>query len=328
VSDPGPAPPKLDEAAAWLVRLRNRAISTRSLREFGDWRMDPANDAAFQEVQAAWTKTGDLAADPDILRATDAALAAPAGGLRSWFTWPRAGWTAAVASLVVTAGAIFGPGLTSPSYATDVGQQLRVRLPDGSRVLLNTDSKVRLAYKAGERRLVLLRGEAFFEVAPDARRPFVVEAGDTAVRALGTRFEVRREVQTVQVTLLEGVVQVRQDDAPKAWTLAPNQQLRITGAGVEAPRATDAAAATSWTTGRLNFQNTPLADAIAEVNRYADQKVELQAVDLSGRAISGAFDVGDTAAFVQGVSSLFELEAVPGPDGAIRLRRPPGATAG
>ena len=89
----------------------------------------------------------------------------------------------------------------------------------------------------------------------------------------------------------------------------------------------DAPAATSWTTGRLSFQNRPLAAAIAEVNLYSEQKVELQAADLSGRAISGAFDVGDTATFVQGVASLFDLEAVPGPDGAIRLRRPVRATA-
>ncbi|PZQ63464.1 MAG: iron dicitrate transport regulator FecR [Phenylobacterium zucineum] len=321
MSDPRPSPPKLEEAAAWLVRLRNRSITTKSLREFGDWRLDPANDAAFQEVQATWDHTGALANDPEILRATDAVLTAPSKVRKPWFTWPRAGFTAALAGLALAAG-VLAPGLMAPTYATDVGQQLRVRLPDGSSVMLNTDSRLRVAYRDGERRLLLLRGEAFFDVARDPRRPFIVEAAGAAVRAVGTRFEVRRDAGAVQVTLVEGVVQVRQDKGPAAWTLRPNQKLSLSAAGAGTPRAADAVTETSWTTGQVHFHNTPFIAAIAEMNRYADRKIRLDAPDLGTRGISGIFNVGDTGSFVRGVSELYDLEAARGQDGGVILRRP------
>jgi transmembrane sensor len=146
---------------------------------------------------------------------------------------------------------------------------------------------------------------------------------------VGTKFDVRRDDGTVHVSLLEGTVRVRRDARPGEWTLAPNQQLTVTGAGASAPRAIDAARTTSWTTGRLVFHETPLAAAVAEVNRYADRKVELQGDNLGRRRVNGVFDVGDTDAFVAGVSALFDLKATPAPGGSIRLQpaNPPAAAA-
>jgi transmembrane sensor len=322
MSDPRPHPTREQaEAAEWFARLGHRSVTTQALREFRDWRDNPANDAAYQEVEAFWEASGQRAADPEIMRMTAEALGRR-GGLRlpSWLRGARGGWTLTVAGLSAAALALLVANGLSPSYATGSTEQRVVRLEDGSRVHLNVGSKVRVAYGRAERRLVLSRGEAFFEVAHNPKRPFIVDAGGANVRALGTKFDVRRDDGQVRVTLLEGVVRVNRDASPQAWTLAPNQQLTITRSGGAQRTAADAARSTSWTSGRLIFHQTPLATAVAEVNRYGARKVELEGADLSGRLVNGIFDVGDTDAFVEGVSALFDLQATTGPDGSIRLR--------
>ncbi|HEY8616072.1 FecR family protein [Phenylobacterium sp.] len=316
MSDPRPEAPELREAAAWHARLGNRSISTQALRDFRDWRSVPANDAAYQAVEQAWARSQRLASDPEILRTTEAMLTRPR---RRFWPPPRpALWALAVAAVAIPLLALLSVRLGDPLYRTGVGEQRLVRLADGSRLHLNTDSQARVAFDRGTRRLVLLRGEAFFDVAHDAARPFVVEAGDARVRALGTRFGVRRVEHAVQVTLLEGAVKVAVDEG-HTWALAPNQEVTVTANGGGQVRVTDAALDTSWTTGRLHFRSTPLAEAVAEVNRYADRKVELRADGLAARPVSGVFDVGDTDAFVHAVSALFDLRVEDAEGGPIRL---------
>jgi transmembrane sensor len=327
MTDPRPHPTREQaEAAEWFARLGNRSVTTQALREFRDWRDNPANDAAYQQVEGFWEASGQQAADPEIMRLTAEALGRR-GGLRlpSWLRGARAGWTLTLAGLTAVALAAVVANQVSPSYATGPSEQRVVRLEDGSRIHLNVGSRVRVAYGRAERRLVLSRGEAFFDVAHNPKRPFIVEAGGAAVRALGTKFDVRRDDGQVRVTLLEGVVRVNRDASPQAWTLAPNQQLTVSRSGAAEQAAADAARTTSWTTGHLIFHQTPLAAAVAEVNRYGQRKVELDDAGLSGRLVNGVFDVGDTDAFVKGVSALFDLQATRGPDGAIRLRPDPAA---
>lgn len=318
------------EAAAWFARLGRQAVTTDALRAFRDWRRTPANAQAYAEVERTWAKAGTLAHDPEIRAATHAALdrrprTRPAGLPRSPLAWGAAG----LAALALAAGLRFGPGLAAPAYDTGVGEQRLVMLDDGSRVRLNTDSRVRIRFRDDRRRVELLRGQAFFEVAHDPARPFTVDAGAADVRALGTRFDVRRLDGTVQVTLVEGAVRVQADEAraedgPAAWTLAAGQQLTVAAGRAAAARPADTAGATSWTAGRIVFRETPLAAAVAEVNRYAPHKVTLEAPSLAAAPVNGVFDTGDTEAFVAAASSLFGLEARRTPDGAVVLKAPAG----
>lgn len=322
MSDPTTEGPRLKAAADWFTRLGSRRISTQSLRAFRDWREDPANDAAYQAVERTWSGARALAADPQVLKETEALLARRRS--RPAWTAPAALAGALAFGLVALgAGALFLGFSPAATYATAVGEQRLVRLADGSRLHVNTDSRVRVAFSRSERRITLARGQAFFDVAHDPQRPFVVAAGGARVRALGTKFEVRREAADVRVTLLEGSVRVAYEDRPTAWTLAPNQQLVLAG-GRAAARPADAGQATSWTTGRLMFRSTPLAAAVAEVNRYSESKVRLAAPGLEARPVSGVFDVGDTDSFVRAVEELFDLEAQTGAAGTTLAPR--GAT--
>jgi transmembrane sensor len=314
------------EAASWFTQLGRSAVTTDQLREFRDWRSSAANAEAYARLEATWSRAGDLRRDPDILAATAAAFdrRSPGNRLRQILQAPSPWATAGIGTALVALSALglLRLGAFDPAYATGVGEQRTVRLEDGSRVALNTDTRLKVRYSPEGRTIQLLRGQAFFDVAHDPARPFVVEAGGTQVRALGTRFDVRREAEALQVTLAEGSVQVTPDRSRQAWVLRPDQQLTLTAAGQVSTRAAEADTEASWTTGRLIFEATPLAEAAAEVSRYGDAVTVDPA--LAGRPVSGVFHTGDTQAFVAAVSQLFELEARKDDRGAVRLE-PAGA---
>jgi len=322
MSDPrSPRTRAQEEAAEWLARLGSQPISTKTVREFRDWRDDPANDAAYEEAEAFWDASGAQAADPEIMRMTQAALdrGARRAGWLAWLKGPRLAGMAALASLVVAGSGVLVANQLYPIYATQDVEQKVVRLEDGSRVHLNVDSQVRVDFRGDERRIRLTRGEAFFDVAHDTARPFVVEAVGAQVRALGTKFDVRRQDAELKVTLLQGAVQVTPNPGAKPVVLAPNEQVLVRRGGKLRKITDDAARTTSWTTGRLVFRNTPLAAAVAEVNRYSDQKVEIRGADLGSRPVSGFFDVGDSESFARGVADLFDLSLTRRPEGAWQL---------
>lgn len=330
-----PADRAKDEAAAWFARLNTRSIPAAALEEFRIWRQTPGNREAYAAIEAIWSKTGKLRSDPDMDEAVTVALArtrksrpsaALLGALKNR---PVTSFgAAAIATLAVLIGV---QSVQARSvYSTGVGEQRLVRLDDGSRVRLDTHTQIKVRFSQGTRRVVLERGQAFFDVAHDTGRPFVVDAGTADVQAIGTRFDVRRDDGKVQVILVDGVVEVRaaaavsSAGAQQRWTLKPGEQL-TTGRDVVAPKSVDVAAATSWTDGRITFRAVPLTTAIAEVNRYSDQKIELDAPLVGAIPVTGVFNSGDTDAFVAAVSDLHGLRAVRRPGGAIRLTAAPAS---
>lgn len=316
------------EAAAWFTRLSRRRVSADDVRAFSAWRRDPANAQAFARVESVWTASRTLENDPDISRITaealgDALPTARARSLMSGLMPPLNAMTAGVAVLAVAvfAGVWF---LTRPlTYDTGVGEQRTVQLADGSRLTLDTDTHVRIRLDDARRAVTLLKGQAYFQVQGDPGRPFVVTAGDTVVTALGTRFDVRRlDDGHARVVLVEGRVEVGDMRSTRPdVVLAPGQELRSTSARPFV-RTVDAARATSWTTGRLVFEGTSVADAVAEVNRYSIRKIELQAPRIAAIPVSGAFDAGDVDGFVAALADLYGVTPDARRDGTIVLTAP------
>ncbi len=296
------------EAADWFAKLNTLSVTTAALEQFQAWRRIPSNDAAYERIEALWDVGGRLRDDPDIQRSVAQALNRrpwPHRALDLWNAAPKArnGAIAMAAAALLALTFVIDQ---SGQYRTGVGEQQVVTLDDGSRLRLDTDSRVKVRFGKAGRDIRLLRGQVFFDVAHDANRPFVVTADGTEVRALGTRFDVRLTGQAVKVTLVEGSVEVTQLQTAKAWRLAPGEALNTDQTSAQ-PRRVDVAAATSWTTGRLIFRETPLAQAVADVNRYSRSKVVVDAPRLQSVSVNGVFEVGDTEAFVSAVSDLFEL---------------------
>jgi len=183
------------------------------------------------------------------------------------------GLATATAIALVIGGALWWNG--RGVFETSVGEQRVVQLADGSSVSLDTDSRIHVRFENGERRIDLNQGQALFDVAHDAGRPFVVHAAGTRITAVGTVFEVRRTGPGVAVTLVSGVVDVvAADVAAPPRRMAAGQKTQVSARGVTT-RDVNTAAETSWTTGRLIFTDVPLEEAVSEVNRYLTAKIEI-----------------------------------------------------
>jgi transmembrane sensor len=321
------------EAADWFSRMNQTRVENEDLAAFAEWRRDPDNLAAYNRMEDISRAVRAMKDDPDMQAAAREAATRPLGW-RDWLAGflarPGGRWGTGLALAgAVAASTIAWLALTAPTYSTAVGEQFSARLEDGSRVQLNTDTRLRVRFSGGERRVELQRGEAFFEVAHDGDRPFIVAAGSAQVRAIGTRFDVRRDDGEVRVTLAEGRVAVRDDKAATTgWTLSPGQSLalgpRATGA---TPTTIDVPAATAWTTGRLSFRDVTLADAVSEINRYSRSKIVLGPGAPADRKINGVFATGDTDEFVAAVTALYALKSVRRLDGRLELRSADAAPA-
>ncbi|AYV48611.1 iron dicitrate transport regulator FecR [Caulobacter flavus] len=316
-------PRSTQEAADWFTRLSDPVIETEDLEAFSRWRAKPGNRAAYERIEDISQSMLALTDDPDMKVAVNKAMTRPREPRAAPVSWPRlrllfiGGVTVAAC---LAAGVFY---VRQPTYQTKVGETFSARLEDGSRIQLNTDSAVRVRYSAGVRRIELLRGQALFEVAHNAARPFIVAAADTQVRALGTRFEVRRQGDEVHVVLAQGSVEVTDRDAPNAhWRLAPGQAIQVATRAPAAakPVAVDVATATSWTTGNLTLQDMTLADAVAELNRYSRDKILLSDGVPADHRVSGVFPAGENGDFIAAVSALYGLETVRLPNGDVRLQ--------
>lgn len=312
------------EAATWFARLGQKRVSTADIHDFFEWRKDPDNARAYARVEKAWNTSQALAEDPDIAALTAEALGQSPPQVQARHMVSRLWKPIAAGAMALSAlGLISVWTLNRPqSYATGVGEQRTLRLADGSRVILDTDSRVEVRLRSDRRSVTLVSGQAFFDVEGDPARPFVVTAGETTVTAVGTRFDVRRLGLGAKVTLIEGRVDVGTSSASKpAWSLTPGQQV-VTARRRPEVRSVDAARETSWTAGRLIFAATPIREAVAEVSRYSDRRIELKDKGIAQIPVSGAFDTGNTDAFIAALSDLYGVTASTSPDGVIILEAP------
>ncbi len=231
------------------------------------------------------------------------------------------------------------------TYHTGVGEQLLVHLEDGSRVLLNSDTKIRVQFARDRRHIIMSHGEAFFEVAHVPDRSFVVSVGAHDVTALGTAFQVRYDAGSTAVTLIEGKVVVsnashdlpdtpsqdvsRRDtsaQAPRARsrrsvqavTLTPGERLLMVRDAAPRLDSPSVEVVTAWRRGEVVLDKTTLNDAIAEMNRYQDKQLVIGAPSIGNLRISGIYHVGDGKGFAQTIAKLYGLQ-VTEQDNQIRL---------
>lgn len=321
-------------AARWFHALANdrgaEAIETR--RKFQRWLDANADHAeAFARTSAAWDELNEHAAAPEMMALRQAAIAdSRAAGLARWRTsraarrrWP----TAIAASIVLVAVGAAGYdlllGAAEQTYATAIGQRQSVTLADNSRVDIDADSEISIAFTPTQRIVHVLRGQAYFGVEKDPARPFIVESHDRRVIATGTEFDVERLENGVRVTLVQGHVVVRRADATGARdeALAPGDQLTDQAEGPpKLVHLSSILGATAWRQGKLLFDNEPLASAAATMNRYSHLQVTADA-SVADIHVGGAFNAGDTTSFVGAVKAYYPVEAVSEAPDKIRLVR-------
>ena len=307
------------QAAHWYGRLQTLPVSARTLEEFFAWRRIEGNRDAYIAVDRFYDQVGSLADRPAILAATEQAMnrAAHRSKNRGFSIGTLA--AAAVALLVVGVTLVAEWPAGGDRYATRIGEQRKLMLADGSRVMLDTDTAMTVNFVDGARRVSLDHGQAYFTVAHNAARPFTVVAGGARVLATGTQFDVHRTGDTVDVTLIDGSVRVSADDRPVA-RLRAGQALTVNGGRVSPIKAVDTAPATAWTRGRIVLDGMTLQDAITAVNRYVDTPVRLDAPGFAEARISGTVDTGDARSFTAAVTAVLPLKAKADANGSITLQ--------
>jgi transmembrane sensor len=332
-----PALARDEQAAAWAARLAEGPLDGRDAADFESWlAADEANGPALDAIVETWAAVESYAAAPELVALRGAALeAAHRAHRRRWF---RSGmksslgrpWIALAASIVlVVAAALLWAGLRPTAYETGVGERRVISLSDGSKLSLDAETRVRVRYAGGARRLWLDQGRAKFEVAKDPLRPFSVEAADKTVVATGTAFSVELLNRQVRVVLYEGHVAVLEeapDGSRRPVTLGvsrqnadrfltPGHELVTTEASAPAAvapvqiAATDPVRSLSWEGGELVFEDEPLPLAVERMNRYAAKPLRIGDPAAASVRISGVFRAGDETAFLSGLQAAFGVRA-------------------
>jgi transmembrane sensor len=328
-----------DEAAAfWDSRLRSPLCTEEDRAAFAAWReREPANAAAFERLQGGIGALHDAFAASAELRAMhDRAMEVrPApqwgrmpAGVAAAITLGVGGWWATTARPPAPADSGLQVASGQGSFhQTGVGELSTVTLSDGSKVTLNTRSRLEVNYTADRRTVKLISGQALFEVAKNKTAPFRVYAGDRAITAVGTVFDVRLDGAKVKVALVEGhvrVAPVKPVVAPGAPAqrvdLAAGEVLEAEGPAPMLVAAADVRRVVTWRSGLVEFSGEPLVVAVAEMNRYTDHPLRIADPDIAGVRVSGIFRTSEPELFAHLISQVAPITAERAPDGSTVLR--------
>jgi transmembrane sensor len=302
-------------AAEWVVRS-SAGLSMEEQAAFSDWlAAEPRHLGAYARAEAILAHLDRIGgAGADVLRRGDASSLSVA---KPRITKRQAilGGSSLVAGFAAAGGAfVWLPKLIyQEGYSTDLGETKKVVLSDGSLLTLNTASKVVVHYSREERRVVLTEGEALFDVVKNKSRPFIVSAGDTQVRAVGTSFTVEQLPQgPVRVLVSEGVVEVKRPQVPEAAPVRLSENT-IAVAPFKAPISTEKITAIqvkrdlAWREGLIAFDNETLSDAAREFFRYSDMHI-LVSAELENQTITGLFVSSDPAGFARAAALSLDLQ--------------------
>lgn len=360
------------EAVDWFLQFQETAVEEPDREGFSEWLLrSPVHVEEYLQVSSSWYLLNagtEGASEADALvsaakahHENDNVVSLPSRSVRSAppasveaghghsrRTW----WMALAASLV--SGAMFITYLNwhSPMiFETEVGKQNSFELQDGSTLFLNTNSRARVTWSAGERHIDLERGEARFAVAKDPSRPFTVTTATATVRVVGTVFNVRAEPRTTQVAVLEGQVEVTVasgggegvDETQAATTegpgashsptiervrLAAGERAAVTQGGIQTNEGPPMESVAAWTQRRLVFRDQPLGEVIREFNRYRTRPLLLDDPDLAALRINGVFDPGDPDSLLTYLGLYETVQVDRRSDGSQRLSRAPQAKHG
>ena len=305
-------------AADFFVRRREPDWTGADERELDAWLDDGINRAIYEglgvtaldlrQIQRPRLASDAVPGAPSRPITPDAA---PPAAARPW----RRAWAPALLGALLLAGGGWYWWDHHPGYVLDIatgpGETRALALPDGTRVTLNFDSRLTVRYSPRERQAELAGGEAFFQVAADAHKPFTVDSGVSQVRVVGTAFNLRSGPPQFVVKVLEGKVELRPD---RRSADAPVLQLGA-GAGVSVdaasgrhtavPAAADAVG--DWRNGQLVFAQTPLAEVAVELARYLGKPVRVEGARLAALPVSGLAITDAPAGFLRALPMLLPV---------------------
>lgn len=313
--------PLVEEALHWLVVLKDRNASEADRQAFDEWlKHDPSHEDAWRRAQLVWMRLDRIGPafrnrvpppppvprldEPPAMRGRlSEPVAARTNRGRRRFLYAVAGVTAVAVPAVIL---LTRPGLFA-DHATAVGERRKISLEDGSKVELAGSSSLSIEFTADLRRIVLHKGEAFFNVVADPARPFVVDAATGRTRASGAAFDVKMIQPLVAVAVTAHSVFVSANGAEQ---VAVNEGQRVRyGPNLTGPvRDANLDQVEAWRRDRLVFQNTLLGEVIADLERYRGGHIVMTDQALRRLAVTAAFDVSEADAALDAIARLLPVE--------------------
>lgn len=299
----------LDQAVTWVARLRADDVTVADKGAFSRWlTASEENKEAFDHTLSLWAHlevVGQLPFD-DLTQKTRRGRS----GAFQFYLLTLAATVVLVVSVITS---IF----ISPTYETEVGEQATLTLADGSVLDLNTDTAVNVDFSADERAIDLISGEAFFEVRQDLMRPFVVAACDCTIIAVGTAFNVHCEGGNLTVTVSEGQVKVVSNGTSEI--LSAKQQLTLLDSQLQPIRKVNTDNVTAWRRQLHIYDGVPLSAVVADLNRYASQKIRVFDTDLAKIEVVARYKMTDRETTLSSLEKTFSLRVVIISDDEIAL---------
>lgn len=308
----------MEQARVWFVRLRDEAATEADRRAFAAWlETSLLHRRAWQETERLWQRMDAVV--PALRRQAAAPASAQAPAMPSRRAWMK---QAAAAALAVGAGGAWlaaSPAVFA-DHRTAVGERRTVALADGSLVELGAGSALSVAIGPTGRQLTLHRGQAFFQVAPDPARPFEVTAGNGRIRALGTAFDIRMAADRVHVAVTEHAVAVTAG-AGDEMRLGEGQALQYGPQGIgTAAAAVDIASVSAWRRDRLFFQEAPLGEVVADLDRYRRGRIVILDDRLRALPVTGLFLAAGADAALQTIEATLPVRLTRLPGGLVVIR--------
>ena len=281
---------EIDEIALdWLATLQSDSLTPEEEQQFYDWlEADEANQKAYIAAEHLWQRGEALAHAQNMQQsAVDSLNIKPKPNRRVQYFWLSSAAMLLVAALTSVFFLSMEEQVPSPlSYATRLGEQQTVALPEGSSITLNTQTKVDVVIGLeGERRVTLKEGEVFFNVASNPDKPFKVRTPHGMVKVLGTQFAVYQKGLESSVTVLEGEVALypgtdRWEESKEPIILSTNESLSL-GIAESVVKKVDSDKLLSWRAKMLYFEGQPLSEVVEALNRYYGKSIILQGSDLN-----------------------------------------------
>lgn len=326
-------------ASDWVARINAGPLSPDLQTAFNTWiTRDRQNQVDLTMVRLTWSVAQKLHTSDEARRELRALKSSSEGvhwfsrffgGSSNPFAIPSPRFASAFAAIVLmVAGAVWYFQTPSPQPSnslallhngenalTAIGEISSYTLPDGSTLTVNADSNVRVAFTDERRQIFLERGQAFFEVQHNTKRPFVVVAGAQTIVVTGTQFDVRYDAQksATQVAVVAGHVNVGDSnhsaDANAFLALEANDVFNFPQGGPPMRVALAANLVSAWQKRKLYFESTTVGDVLLSVNRYTTKRLELADPKLADLPLSGSFKAGDTDAILFSLETLYGIHA-------------------
>jgi transmembrane sensor len=297
---------QLKQAIEWFVRLQSEQCPVEEHLRFETWLAKNENHrAAYAEAERVWANMDELKF-MSVPGLDEARSATP----RKSLAVQLASWAFCILTSALLGGVWLEYSAETINYETRIGEHRRIELADNSHIDLNTDTRVSIRISLLQRNVVLTQGEALFEIRHNRLHPFTVQVGDLAVRDIGTRFNVRKNTEGTTISVLEGEVELNNDQSVNNEHLvAGNQRSYTETTGLGQLQAVEADKLTAWVNGQLVFTRKPLLEVVAELERYHPVQFTFADPKLAQETLSGTFNSDDIDPFLHVLEAILPIQA-------------------